>query len=234
VPDEAIGISTITRIPNSDQPQSHNLIVYSREVYSDDRETIASWVHDSLRFCSDEAGEAVVVCVEGWQNGLDEALKGAIPRYPDYLAKLVNGGRNRHPYVTSESGAHHRDIAFVLNHRGGDGHSRSNPDIKDADRETRVGAWIGSVGGPPDSAIECGPLIVLLFPKHEEDPNYHAKLLRDQYAPYLELFGTLKRLSLCSYSWICIGCLQDGKMYSTKSETLVMLRKKVVLGVLLV
>jgi hypothetical protein len=187
-----IGISFLTRIDHDD---GHEQIVES-QIFTHPvaSELLQRWIVDEHLQHPSRSDEAAIIVVEGHSEGLGDRIKDFMPRYPRYLNTLVRDRQIRQPYVPAESGYSQCDVAFVINHRGGNGYSRRDTDPSHAGSETCVGCWIGSVRQLHASAHEAEyrPVIVLVFPEIVDDLGHYARLLRIQYQNHNHLFMRLR------------------------------------------
>jgi hypothetical protein len=187
-----IGITFMTRIDHDDGP---GMIVESQSfTHPIALAPLQRWILDDHLQHPSRSDEAAIIVVEGYSEGLGDIIRNLVPRYPRYLNTLVKDTKIRHPFVPAESGYGQCDVAFVLNHRGGSGYSRRDPDSAHAGSATFVGCWVGSVrwmmATTPDA--EYRPVVVLAFPAMADDPNHYARLLRIQYQNHNHLFMRLR------------------------------------------
>jgi hypothetical protein len=81
-----------------------------------------------------------------------------------------------------------------MNHLGGSGIDNwGDADPAFTEREVCIGAWIGYMNLNESSPeVKEGPVIVIIFPADDHDPNYYAKLMERQYRDHKHLFKRLR------------------------------------------
>jgi hypothetical protein len=187
-----IGISFLTRIDHDDGP---GLIMESQTfTHPVALDPLYRWITEGHLQHHPRSDEAAIIVIEGYSEGLGDRICKLLPHFPKYLNKLVHNQRIRHPYVPRESGYGRCDVAFVINHRGGNGYSRRPSDTSDAGSETWVGCWVGSseLSQASTGDTEYRPVIVLIFPAVPDDPYHYARLLRIQYHNHNSLLLRLR------------------------------------------